>query len=84
VPDTYARAKERFDQAGPVNNLKHRRLESGPASLAMRCEPALHDAPLDSMTKKFGGREQSGRTAPHDRDGRCGFGRTILTGMQQP
>ena len=64
VPDTHARAKERLDQAAPVNNLQHRRLQSGPASLAMRREPALHDARLDAMAKKFGGREQAGRTAP--------------------
>src|ERR1700737_563612 len=50
----------------------------------MRREPALHDARLDAMAKKFAGREQSGRTGPHDQDGRCGCGRAILTGMQQP
>ena len=84
MPDAHARAKERFDQAAAVENLQHRRLERGPASLAMRREPALDDARLDAMAKKFAGREQSGRTGPHDQDGRCGCGLTILTGMQQP
>jgi len=63
--------------------FQHRRLEGGPASLVMRREPALHDARLDAMAKKFAGREQSGRTAPHDQDGRCGCGQTILTGIHQ-
>ena len=72
VPDAHARAKERFDQAAPVKNLQHRRLERGPARLAMRREPALHDARLDAMAKKFAGREQSGRTSPDDQDGRAG------------
>ena len=72
--DAHARAKKRFDQAGPVNNFQRRRLESGPASLAMRRKPAFHDARLDAMAKKFAGREQSRRTGPHDQDGRRGCG----------
>jgi hypothetical protein len=84
VPDAHARAKERFDQAAPVNNLQHRRLQNGPAGLSMRREPALHDARLDAMAEKFAGREQASRTASDDQDGRCGWERTILTGMHQP
>ena len=84
APDAHARAKKRFDQAAPVKNFQHRRLESGPASLAMRREPALYDARLDTMAKKFAGREQSARPSPHDQDDRCGCGRVALRGMQQP
>jgi len=82
--DAHTRAKERFDQAAPVDNLQHRRLQSGPPGLAMRCEPALHDSRSDAVAKKFAGGEQSGWTAPHDQDGRRRYGRTILTGMRQP
>jgi hypothetical protein len=84
VPDVHAHAKKRFDQAAAVENLQHRRLERGPASLAMRREPALHDARLDAMAQKLAGREQSGRTAPHDQNGRFGCGHAILMGIQQP
>jgi hypothetical protein len=78
LPDAHARAKKRLDQAAAVKNLQHRRLDRGPASLAMRGQPALHDARLDAMAKQLGRREQSGRTAPHDQDGRGGYGRTVL------
>ena len=70
APDAHARAKERLDQAGPVENLQHRRLKSGPASLVMRREPALDDARPDAMAKKLAGREQSGRPGP-DHEGLC-------------
>jgi hypothetical protein len=52
--DAHARAKERLDQAAAVKNLQHRRLESGPARLAMRREPALHDARLDVAAGMIG------------------------------
>ena len=84
LPDAHARAKERLDQTGPVDNLEHGRLQGGPARLVMRREPALDDARLDAMANKLAGREQSGRAAPHDQDGRFGCGRTILTRIQQP
>ena len=64
------RAKERLDQAGPLETRQHGRLESGPASFVMRRRPALHDARPDAMAKKLAGREQSGRPGTHDQDGR--------------
>ena len=82
LPDAHARAEERLDQAGAVDNLEHGRLQRGPARLVMRREPALDDARLDAMANKLAGREQSGRAAPHDQDSRCGC--TILTRIRQP
>jgi hypothetical protein len=70
VPDTNTCAKERFDQAASFKNLQHGRLKSGPASLVMRRQPAFHNARLDAMAKKLAGCEQSGRSGPHDQDGR--------------
>jgi hypothetical protein len=84
VPDAHACAKERFDQPASSKNLQYCWLERGPARLAMRCEPALHDARLDAMAQKLAGREQSGRPGPDDQDGRGGCGRTMLTGIEQP
>ena len=56
-PDAHARAKERLDQAAPVNNLQHCGLQRGPASLAVRRQSALDDARLDPMPQEFAGRE---------------------------
>ena len=36
LPDAHCCAKEGFNETGPVENLQHRRLKSGSASLAMR------------------------------------------------
>ena len=81
MPNAHARAKERFNQATPFKNLQHRRLKSGPASLAVRGEPALDDARLDAMAEEFTGCEQSSRAGPNNQD-RCR--RIIYTGIQQP
>jgi hypothetical protein len=68
----HTRAKKWLDQASPLDDLQRCRLQCGPASFVMRPEPALDDARLDAMTNEFAGREQSGRTCPHDQDGRSG------------
>ena len=66
--DAHADAKERLDQAGPLETRQHGRLESRPASLAVRREPALDDARLDAVAKEFAGREQTGRPGADDQD----------------
>ena len=70
APDAHADAKERFDQAGPLELRQHGRLESGPARFVMRREPALDDARPDAMAQQLAGREQSGRPGADDQDGR--------------
>src|SRR5580658_6616626 len=70
--------KERVDQAGPLEHLQHRWLESGSASFVMRRESALHNPRPDAMAEEFAGREQPSRTGPHDQDGRCGCGSMIF------
>ena len=62
--------KERFDQAGPLENRQHGRLERGPARFVMRRGPALDDARPDAMAQQLAGREQSGRSGADDQDGR--------------
>jgi hypothetical protein len=74
VPDAHASTKERFDYTTPLKHLQNRRLESGPASLAMRRKPALHDARRDAMAKKFAGGKQPSRTRTHNEDGGGGGG----------
>jgi hypothetical protein len=70
LPDAHARVQEWLDHAGPVEDLEHRGLQGGAARFVMRREPALHDARLDAMAKKLAGREQAGRAASDDQDGR--------------
>jgi hypothetical protein len=66
LPDVHSGVKKRLDQASPVDDLEHCRLQCGPAGLVMRLESALYHARPDAMTKKFTGREQSGWAASHD------------------
>ena len=57
LPDAYARAKERLDQASPVDDVQRRRLQRGPARLVMRRKSPLDDARLNAMSNKFARRE---------------------------
>ena len=70
VLDVHPGADERLDQARPVDDVEHRRLERGSACLVMRRKPLLDDARLDAVANQLAGRKQSGRTAPDDQDGR--------------
>jgi hypothetical protein len=70
VLDVDSGAEERLDQAGSVDNVEHRRLERGPASLMMRREPLFHDARLDAVARQFAGRKESGGSASDDQDRR--------------
>src|SRR5215831_10371472 len=63
----------------PRSSLHYRRLENGAAGLAMRREPALNDARLDAMAKKFTRREQSARPGTDDQNSRCRCGLNALT-----
>ncbi len=74
LPDAHACPEKRLDQARPLDDLEHGRLQRGSARLMMRREPAFHDARLDAVTNELAGCEQAGRTAPHDQDGQCGCG----------
>lgn len=62
---------EGLNQAGSIDDLQHRGLQSRPASLVMRREPTLYDARPDTMAKKFADRKQSGWPGSHDQDGGC-------------
>ena len=74
VLDVHAAANERLDQVGPVDDVEHRRLERGSARLVVRRKPSLNDARFDAVTHQFAGREQSGRTASDDQEGRLSEG----------
>ena len=76
VPDVHAGADERLNQAGPVEDVEHARLERGPARLVMRLKSLLDDAGLDAMAHQFAGREQSRRTASDNQDRRLVDGLT--------
>src|ERR1700728_4555369 len=61
VLDVHPALEERFDQARPVDDIEHRRLEGGPARLTMRRESLFDDARHDAVALELAGcKEPSG------------------------
>ena len=70
VLDVHPALEERLDQARPVDDVEHRRLEGGPTRLMMRRESLFDDARHDAVALELaGGKEPSG-AASDDQDGR--------------
>jgi hypothetical protein len=73
LADANSGAEKWLDQPGALDDVQRRRLQRGAARFVMRRQPALHHARPDAMAKKLARREQSGRTAPDDQNGRTRF-----------
>ena len=82
MSNVHAGAKERLDQAGPLEAFQNGGLQGGPPRLVMRCLSAFDDPRHDAMTNELAGREQAGRAGSNDQDARGGCGVASFTGIQ--